>query len=253
MRIVLPTYLSPPLLRPPSAAPHLILLLPSLPTIFVYFLQERLGLRHVCVGDVVAQHSCYDGRDDELDTMILDEDRLLDALEAILTGGHQDDEGAARGGSDDDHQGVGNGVDSGGEQGGESRGVGGIVMDYHSSDLFPERWFDLVLVLRCDTAVLYDRLTARAYSERKRSENVTAEIMNVALDEAREAYDPRVVHEVPSNTLAEMESNVERVRAWMEQWIRDNPSRGGADSGSGSSDDDGDEVGDSDDDDDDDN
>jgi hypothetical protein len=62
------------------------------------------------------------------------------------------------------------------------------------------------------------------------------------------------VHEVHSNTLAEMESNVERVRAWMEQWIRDNPSRGGADSdrGSGSSDDDGDEVGDSDDDDDDD-
>jgi hypothetical protein len=57
------------------------------------------------------------------------------------------------------------------------------------------------------------------------------------------------VHEVHSNTLAEMESNVERVRAWMEQWIRDNPSRGGADSGSGSSDDDGDEVGDSDDDD----
>lgn len=38
---------------------------------------------------------------------------------------------------------------------------GGNVVDYHSCDFFPERWFDLVLVMRADNTTLYDRLTAR--------------------------------------------------------------------------------------------
>jgi adenylate kinase len=38
---------------------------------------------------------------------------------------------------------------------------GGWVVDYHSCDFFPERWFDLVLVMRVDNTTLYDRLSAR--------------------------------------------------------------------------------------------
>jgi adenylate kinase len=38
---------------------------------------------------------------------------------------------------------------------------GGNIVDFHSSELFPERWFDVVLVLRADNAVLFDRLAAR--------------------------------------------------------------------------------------------
>lgn len=38
---------------------------------------------------------------------------------------------------------------------------GGNIVDYHSCDLFPERWFDLVLVLRTDITILYDRLEKR--------------------------------------------------------------------------------------------
>jgi adenylate kinase len=38
---------------------------------------------------------------------------------------------------------------------------GGNVVDYHSCELFPERWFDLVLVTRVDNTTLYDRLTER--------------------------------------------------------------------------------------------
>lgn len=38
---------------------------------------------------------------------------------------------------------------------------GGKIVDYHGCDFFPERWFDLVLVLRCDNQQLYDRLAAR--------------------------------------------------------------------------------------------
>lgn len=80
---------------------------------------------------------------------------------------------------------------------------GGVVMDYHSNDFFPQRFFDLVLVLRTDNTVLFDRLKARCerkrpaspadrstaypllsqngrgYSEKKIQENVEAEIMQV--------------------------------------------------------------------------
>ena len=34
-------------------------------------------------------------------------------------------------------------------------------MDFHSCDFFPERWFDLVIVLQTDNTVLYDRLDKR--------------------------------------------------------------------------------------------
>jgi len=39
---------------------------------------------------------------------------------------------------------------------------GGYLIDWHACDLFPKSWIDLVVVLRCqDTAILYDRLSAR--------------------------------------------------------------------------------------------
>ena len=155
-------------------------------------LAETLGFKHVNVGELIKKHKFYDGRDDELDTHILDEDKLLDLMEAMLQ--EYADEGA------------------------------GVVADYHACELFPERWFDLILVLRTKTEVLYDRLTERGYGEKKRSQNMEAEVMQVVLDEAREAYAVEIVHEVPSNTVEEMESNVERCRQWVEQWVENNKS-----------------------------
>jgi hypothetical protein len=38
---------------------------------------------------------------------------------------------------------------------------GGVIVDFHGADLFPERWFDLVVVLRTDNSVLYPRLQSR--------------------------------------------------------------------------------------------
>lgn len=146
-------------------------------------------MKHVCVGDVIAEHKCYDGRDDELDTFILDEDKLLDTMETMF-------ETAAE------------------------EGVG-IVADFHACELFPERWFDLILVLRAETSVLYDRLKSRGYAEKKLSENMEAEIMQVILEEARESYAPEIVHDVQSNTMEDMESNVARMEQWCLQWIAD--------------------------------
>jgi adenylate kinase len=153
-------------------------------------LAASLGLRHINVGELIAQHKCYDGYDNELDTHILDEDKLLDLMESIF-------------------------------QNCAMEGIG-IVADYHTCELFPERWFDLILVLRANTDVLFDRLTERGYSEKKRGENLEAEIMQVVLDEARESYEEDIVQELPSNTVEEMNSNIDRCRIWMEHWIQNN-------------------------------
>jgi adenylate kinase len=144
----------------------------------------------VNVGELIKEHKCYEGFDSELDTNVLDEDKLLDVMESIF------DKAA------EDHV--------------------GIVADFHACELFPERWFDLVLVLRTKTEVLFDRLTERGYNEKKRSENMEAEIMQIVLEEARDSYAHEIVHEVQSDTIDDMDSNVLRVQQWCEQWRKDN-------------------------------
>lgn len=39
--------------------------------------------------------------------------------------------------------------------------AGGCIIDWHACDLFPKSWIDLVVVLRVDSTILYDRLKAR--------------------------------------------------------------------------------------------
>lgn len=147
---------------------------------------------HINVGKFAEENKCYEGRDEELDTNILDEDKLLDLLEVTF-------QQAAAAGK-------------------------GIVADFHVCEIFPERWFDLVLVLRASTENLFDRLTARGYSERKRSENMEAEIMQVILDEARQSYAQEIVHELQSNTIEDLQANVQRACQWCDQWLADHAS-----------------------------
>jgi adenylate kinase len=95
---------------------------------------------------------------------------------------------------------------------------GGYILDWHACDLFPKSWIDLVVVIRCDSTILYDRLTARKYGAKKLEENMDAEIMQVLLDEAREAYDEEIVVELQSDSLEDIDGNVERIQAWIENW-----------------------------------
>ena len=95
---------------------------------------------------------------------------------------------------------------------------GGTIVDYHGCDFFPERWFDLVIVLQTDNTVLWGRLEKRGYKDKKIQDNVQCEIMNVIVEEARESYAEDIVHCVSSNTVDEMEQNVERLAAWAAAW-----------------------------------
>ena len=191
-------------------------------------LAERCAaLRHVLVGDIVREKELHAGRDATHGALLIDEaaeERIVDELEGAMSG------------------------------------AGGVLLEHHSVDFFPERWFDLVLVLRTNNTALFDRLTKRCvlgrcmarcvmtalwlaclqfllnpapiplpflyncsgYAPEKVTENVECEIMEVVAEEARESYREEVVVQLPSNTLEDMESNVGRVLSWLEQWEKDN-------------------------------
>ena len=79
-----------------------------------------------------------------------------------------------------------------------------------------------MVVLRTDSASLYDRLKARDYPEKKLQENMDSEIMEVLLDEARCSYDEEIIVELQSNKAEDIEANVERIETWLKSWQENN-------------------------------
>eukprot|EP01083_Nonionella_stella_P054979 145132_1 len=143
----------------------------------------QISFRNLSVNDIAKEHDFFDGVDEEVQTKILDEDKVLDYMEDLMTSG-------------------------------------GKIVDYHSAEMFPERWFDLVIVLRTDNTILWNRLEQRNYSMKKIQENIECEIMQVLLDEARNSYKPEIVQECSSNTIDDMETNVENVVGWIKQFCQ---------------------------------
>ena len=88
-------------------------------------------------------------------------------------------------------------------------GRGGIILEFHSCDFFPERWFQLVVLLRCENSQLYDRLKERGYNEKKITENIECEILDVLKEEVETSYKEEIVIELPSNSVEDMQSNIE--------------------------------------------
>ena len=79
-----------------------------------------------------------------------------------------------------------------------------------------------MVVLRTESTKLYDRLKARNYPEKKLQENLDSEIMQVLLEEAREGFDAEIVVQLRSDEVGDLEGNVERIEAWIENWKKDN-------------------------------
>eukprot|EP00658_Telonema_sp_P-2_P016601 TRINITY_DN16444_c0_g1_i5.p1 TRINITY_DN16444_c0_g1~~TRINITY_DN16444_c0_g1_i5.p1 ORF type:complete len:155 (+),score=64.08 TRINITY_DN16444_c0_g1_i5:139-603(+) len=140
-------------------------------------------IRHIELSKMVRENEgLHEGRDEENDCWILNDDAVVDELE-------------------------------------ERMSEGGVLLDTHSLiDYFPERWFDLVVVLRTDNTVLYDRLAERGYADGKVQENVQCEIMEVVLEEARESYQSERLVVLVSDTANQLDQNVEQVAQWIREW-----------------------------------
>ncbi|PPQ89374.1 hypothetical protein CVT25_002192 [Psilocybe cyanescens] len=143
--------------------------------------ESPIPLRTINVSEWVKERGLYEKYDEEWQSYTVDEDRLLDELESIVA-------------------------------------EGGLILDWHSCEVFPERWADLVVVLRCDHSKLWERLEKRGYPLKKIQENNEAEIMQVVLEEARSSYPPQIVIELQSETMEHLETNVARIVEWIKQW-----------------------------------
>lgn len=135
------------------------------------------GLTHLNIGQLIKDHQLFTEWDDDLDVPIFDDDLLLDHLQPLM----EDDRG-------------------------------GQLVDFHSAEFFPPQWFDLIVVLRAETHVLFDRLQCRGYPESKIQENVESEIFQTVLDHIREQFDSKVeIWEVQNNTISEQNVLLERI------------------------------------------
>lgn len=160
----------------------------------------QIPLKHLSINKIAKEQNLYDSYDEELQTNVVNEDKLLDHIEELISDG---------------------------------AGEGGWIIDWHVCDIFPERWADLVVVLLCqDTQVFYERLTTdqkaeggekREYRGKNLQENIDAEIFGVIADEAKEAWpnDGQVV-ELQSVQAEQIEENAERIWGWCQQWVKDN-------------------------------
>jgi len=76
--------------------------------------------------------------------------------------------------------------------------------------------------LKSNTETLYDRLIARGYNDLKRQENMECEIMQIVLEQARESYNNDIIYELNSNNMEELNSNVDRIEVWYNNWLQQN-------------------------------
>ncbi|KAG6846006.1 hypothetical protein H0H87_011054 [Tephrocybe sp. NHM501043] len=146
--------------------------------------ESPIPLEHINVGEWVKEKDLYDKYDQEWQSYTVNEDRLLDQLEPIVS-------------------------------------KGGVILDWHTCEVYPERWADLVVVLRCDHTKLWERLEKRGYPLKKIQENNEAEIMQVVLEEARSSYPEEIVVELSSEGTEDLETNIARIVEWIEIWRKE--------------------------------
>ncbi|XP_010676535.3 adenylate kinase isoenzyme 6 homolog isoform X1 [Beta vulgaris subsp. vulgaris] len=144
-------------------------------------LAEATQLRHVNIGELVKEKNLHDGWDEEFECPIINEDLVCDELEDTME-------------------------------------EGGIIVDYHGCDFFPERWFDRVVVLQTDNSILYDRLSKRGYTGSKLSNNIECEIFQILLDEANDSYEEDIVVALRSDSIDDIDKNVADLTGWVTSW-----------------------------------
>jgi len=136
--------------------------------------------QYINVGEFADERQLYIEYDDELECYILDEDAVVEHMRPIM-----EDE------------------------------AGGMIVDYHGCDFFPQEWFDAVFVLRTSTTPLFNRLSDRGYSQKKLDSNVESEIFQLILDEAKSSFTQ--VYELKNDGPSDLEENVDFIRDWIER------------------------------------
>jgi adenylate kinase len=151
------------------------------------------GVKSLNVSDLVkSDEELNDGYDSELDTYIINDRKTRRKLYELITE--------------------------------EKKGTTGLVIECHSCGLFDHSrlrgLISAVLVLSTSTECLFDRLTARGYSEKKRAENLECEIIGICGEDAEAAFpelvDTDSVRRFTSSTEADLEEAIAYVKSLIE-------------------------------------
>ena len=149
-------------------------------TSFTTLLQSRIldeknyQMKNINLGNIVNENKLYKEWNDEFNVPVFDDDMICDYLEPIIE-------------------------------------EGGCLLDFHSAGFIPEDWIDLIVLLRCNNTELYDRLKERGYNEKKITENIECEIMEVTADDVKENFDNEKIIELKSEVIDDMEKNLDIV------------------------------------------
>ena len=131
------------------------------------------GFTYVKLAEMIREKKLYQNWSEEFDVPEFDEDMVCDELEPLMS-----------------------------QQ-------GGVILEFHSCDFFPERWFDMVVLLRCDNTNLFDRLQERGYKQNKIEENIQCEIFGELKDEVKNSYKEEIILELQSNQVDDMQTNMD--------------------------------------------
>ncbi|XP_031627623.1 adenylate kinase isoenzyme 6 homolog [Contarinia nasturtii] len=133
------------------------------------------------VSKIAKDNGFVEEYDDSLECPVLDEDKLMDHLEPEIQ-------------------------------------AGGNVVEYHSCDFFPERWFDAVFVVQCNNTILYDRLQERGYNEKKIKGNIECEIFQMVLNEAKESYDEDIILQLSGETETDFTESIKKITDFIDNF-----------------------------------
>ncbi|MDP4012985.1 MAG: AAA family ATPase [Candidatus Nanoarchaeia archaeon] len=113
---------------------------------------KKYKYNYIDVNKLIKDKKLYDGYDKELDSYIVDEDKLVRFLKKLV------DESKKK-----------------------------LVIDSHMGHYLPKKYVEVCIVTKCDLKELKKRLKKRKYKPNKIRQNLDAEIFDTCLVEAKEA------------------------------------------------------------------
>lgn len=136
------------------------------------------------VSKFALENDCIEEYDIQLETNVIDEDKLVEKLRPVL---------------------------------GDNKFN---VIECIHGDILPSDLAHWVFVCKADTEKLFDRLKSRGYNEEKLNNNVEAEIFQTISEEAIEQFGSAIVTQLYNNEEPELDSNADIIVSKVEELMR---------------------------------
>jgi adenylate kinase len=77
-----------------------------------------------------------------------------------------------------------------------------LIIEGHFVDIIPEKYADLIIILRCEPSILSQRLRKRGYKEQKVKENIQSEILGNCVNYFIENKAQKPLYEIDTSKLS---------------------------------------------------